>query len=375
MVDAAPAGSVLQVPNCIYREQVTIGKALTLVGPATLAAETREYAFVIAASDVTIDDFDVTEGAAAAQDGVVHASGVDRFVFRNGSVTGALNGSCIDLDGGTGHRILDSEFSYCAQQGWHIHDFAGDVFIARNRNHHNNPDHRYGFGGEAGGGKISRSVVNLSDNEVDHNLGPGIWCDPCYAGTVIAGNRVHHQASAGIFMEISAGGLVEGNAAWENSWWGDSEWGWAYGAGILIASSRTTEVVGNVAAWGPDGITVLSQSRSDSPGNDGNYVHDNAIVMDLQPASASDENFTMGWVQDWAGGLFDAAKNNRGAGNDYWQAEPEPTSCRFAWSGCHSTLASFNGTPGEEGGIYLTVAERDAVLAAAGVPLAPEPHP
>ena len=71
--------------------------------------------------------------------------------------------------------------------------------------------------------------------------------------------------------------------------------------------------------------------------------------------------------------LFDAASNNRGAGNRYWYATPEPSG-RFGWSGTKSRLADFNATPGDESGLYVTAAQRDAALAAAGVPLSQEAH-
>jgi hypothetical protein len=373
-VNVAAAGAVIQVPNCIYQEQVTITKKLTLIGPATVAADSRQYAFVIEASDVTIEGFTVTGGTAPKHDGVVHAAGVDRFTFRNGKVTGARNGACIDINGGTGHLIVDSEFAYCAQQGWHIHDNASNVLILRNHNHHNNPTHRYGFADEAGGGKISRSTVILSKNHIHHNLGPGIWCDPCYWGTTIAGNRVHHNASMGIFYEAGSGGRITANMAWENSWWGESEWAWGYGAGIVVSSSRATEVAGNIVAWNPDGIVVLSQQRSDSPGNDHNYVHHNTIVMAPQPAAAGDESFALGWLQDWSGGMFSATKDNRGTANQYWHSKLEPTLCRFAWGDCLSRMSTFNGTPGEQGGLYLTNAYKDAFLKALKVPTMPEGH-
>lgn len=372
-VNAAAAGSIVQVGNCVYREQVTITKRLTLKGPATLAAEWREYAFVIAASDVTIDSFTVTGGTARSSDGVVHVSGVNRFTFRNGKVTGARNGSCIDIKGGSGHKIMDSELSYCAQEGWHVHDWASDVLITRNHNHHNNPNARYDFGHEAGGGKISRSVVNITKNHIHHNLGPGVWCDPCFSGTVISGNRIHHNASAGIFYEASAGGRITANRVWENAWWGESEWAWGYGAGILVSSSRTTEVAGNIVAWNQDGIVVLSQQRSDSPGNDHNYVHDNTIALAPQPAASGDEAFALGWLQDWSGGMFSTVKANRGAGNDYWHSSRSNPS-RFAWGSWISTLSAFNSTPGEHDGRYITTAYKDALLKSVGVPAWPAAH-
>ena len=140
---------------------------------------------------------------------------------------------------------------------------------------------------------------------------------------------------------------------------------------LLHDAEGLQKVSGNIAAWNQDGIVVLSQSRSDSPGNDGNIVHDNFVAMAPQPMAAGDEAFALGWLQDWSGGLFDAVKANHGFGNDYWHSQAEPTSCRFSWSGCQSTLASFNATPGDEAGRYVTTAEKDSILAAAGVPTGP----
>lgn len=369
-INGAAAGSTLNVAGCSFTGSVTINKALTIVGPATLTGG----GLTATASDVTIDRFTVSGGNPGDQNGIVQARGVNRFTFKNGHISGTTTGACIDFGGGTGDTVTDSELDHCAQEGTHVHDFAAGVLIARNHIHHNNPNHKYGFGGEAGGGKTSRSTATIEDNEVDHNLGPGIWCDPCYTGSIIRRNKVHHNASAGIFVEISDGVTVADNAAWENSWFADSEWGWAYGAGVLVSSSQNNDVRGNVSAWNQDGITMLSQSRSDSPGNGNNNLHDNVIVMAPQPVASGDEAFTMGFVQDWSGGLFDAGKNNRGSGNRYWHSQSEPTSCRFAWNGCLSTLGAFNATPAEEGGTYLTTAQRDGILLAAGVPATAEAH-
>jgi hypothetical protein len=88
----------------------------------------------------------------------------------------------------------------------------------------------------------------------------------------------------------------------------------------------------------------------------GNYVHDNVVVQS--------GGYGLAWLQDYSGVLFSSG-TNRGAGNDYSGSHV------YAWSGDKSTLLSFNGTPGEEGGIAITTAERDAVLSAEGIPLSP----
>jgi hypothetical protein len=98
----------------------------------------------------------------------------------------------------------------------------------------------------------------------------------------------------------------------------------------------------------------------------GVYVHDNTIVLAPRAGDTSDK-IALGWLQDWVGVMFNASSANHGASNAYWIGSPEPEWARFGWNGHVDTLAAFNATPGEEGGRYLTIAERDQVLSAAGI--------
>ena len=159
--------------------------------------------------------------------------------------------------------------------------------------------------------------------------------------------------------------LITNNVVWNNGW-GFTSWGW--GGGIVVSSSSGAEVATNVVAWNADGIDVISQNRGDPGWSSVTdvYVHDNTIVLAPRAGDTSDM-IALGWLQDWAGVMFNASSANRGASNAYWIGSPEPESARFAWNGPIDTLAAFNATPGEEGGRYLTVAERDQVLGAAGI--------
>jgi len=449
LIDAAPSGAALQLPNCVFREAVTISKSLTLRGPATIKGSDvwtawngnvsqltvpslptngncsaarcawPEQVFVdgvpqlqvassanpgtgqfkldssrhvvlgsspagktvevtvrrtwvtVSADDVTIIGLTMRHAASGPQNGALQeGSGADRLIVRD-SVLSDAHGAVVNFQGTVGSELLNSDVSRGGQLGVHIGgSFTRDVTISGNRIHDNNTE---GFqtGWEAGGLKAAVSTrLVMSGNDVYGNDGPGLWCDIDCHDVTFAGNRVHDNTRTGIFFEISDGALIRDNVVWENGW-GSKAWGW--GAGILVSSSANVEVSGNVVAWNADGISVLTQNRSDAPGPIvGNYVHDNTIVLAPTAGDTSDK-FLLGFLQDWSGVLFDPASNNRGASNRYWHAADEPSG-RFGWDGTLSRLADFNATPGDEGGTYLSLGERDAALSAAGVPLKQQAH-
>jgi hypothetical protein len=367
LVDAAASGATVSAPACTYRETVRIAKPLTLVtvGGTVDGDGVRTYGFVVAADDVTIDGFEVTRTINPAQDGAIRVRGASRFTLRNATIHDT-GGACVSISGGSGHRIVDSELSYCAQEGFHLASLS-DTLFARNRIHHNNPKREYNAGWEAGGGKAARvRNVTFEANESWANNGPGLWCDVDCRDVVYRANRVWDNTGAGIFFETGVGATITSNRVWGNGF-GHTAWGW--GSGILISSSAGAQVTNNVVAWNADGIAVVSQARSDNPGVVNNLVRGNTIV--LSPRSTDSSNkFLLAWLQDHSGGIYDEAANNRGADNRYWHSQAEPTG-RFEWSGLKSRLSDFNATPGEGDGAYLTVAQRDGALNEAGIPTAP----
>ncbi len=369
LVNNAASGSTINLGACAYHETVTINKALTLNGPATITGDNvRTYGVVVGASDVTIDGLTVVDTTNPAQDGAVRVRNASRFTFRNGHVLRAA-GACISIAGGSGHKVLDSELAYCGQEGFHGTGMT-DSLYARNHIHHNNPNHAHDPYWEAGAGKVTNSArVTFDANEVDHNGGPGLWCDIDCSNITYTNNRIHHNEQSGIFFEISTGATITGNIVWENGW---SREAWGWGAGILISSSGGANVYGNTVAWNADGIAVISQSRADRDPTTNISIHNNTIVMRPQASDTSDK-FGLGWLQDWSGTLYSASSYNVGSSNAYWNSLAEP-SIRYNWNGGISTLSSFNGTPGEESGRYLTSTERDAALSSAGIPLVAESH-
>ncbi len=241
-----------------------------------------------------------------------------------------------------------------------------------NKIHHNNTE---GFHPWRVGGVKTSSMKSLTadGNEVYANNGVGLWSDVQSANVVYSNNRVHHNQKQGILFEISSGANIFGNVLWENGW-GSRSWGW--GGGIVSSSSKDVEVYDNTLAWNADGISIISQDRGGTE-NDAVtnvYVHDNTVLTKDYPNTG--QNYALGWLQDWAGGvLFDPASNNRGENTRYWYPSPEGAYVRYKYAKVnYKKLVDFNATLGEEGGRYLSDAEKDEVVSAKGVPASPEPH-
>jgi hypothetical protein len=331
----------------------------------------RRQWMTVSAANVTVKGATMRNAAAGSfQEGSFRASGAVNLKLIDVHLSG---GAAADfaMQGGSGLRITNCEFDTGRQEGATIGQVS-DLVVSGTRIHHNNTA---GFdpGNEAGGIKIGNGGVGLTvmDSEVDHNAGPGIWFDVNAQQVTVSGNRSHHNAHAGIMFEVSNGAVISDNVVWENGW---SNTGWGWGAGILVSSSSNAEVTHNTVAWNADAISVISQNRAGFTSVTGNNVHDNTIIRGARAGGDSSDRPLLGWFQDWSGVLYSAGSNNHGSGNVYWSSGAEPDYARFVWSGSQDTIAKFNATPGDEAARYLSTSERDAALAAAGIPLGQEAH-
>ncbi len=450
LVDAAPAGSTVSVPACIYREQVTISKSITLQGqpgaeirgsdvwtawspsgstwtsaltvpvfyahgscvagtarclwpeqvfldgqpllqvatstvPAggqfsldgarhvvlgsdptgrTAEVTVRDHWVRVNSSDATVAGFRMYHSANDAQDGGILIGGYgqparDRVTIRDNVLSDA-HGAVVEAYGGSGLRILNNELFRGGQQGLGLGGPGGSGSLVQGNRIHDNNTEGFEPGWEAGGMKATlQTGLTLDANEVWGNVGPGLWLDVQCKDAILSNNSVHHNANAGLFFEVSYGAKIYGNKVWENGW-GWPNWGW--GAGILISSSGGAEIYGNTVAWNADGISIISQQRSDANPVTNNYVHDNQIIA----TRGSDLLF---WAQDWSGTMFDATANNRGASDTYWMDIPENGEARYSWITATGYLTTFNATAGAEGARYLTTTEKDQLLSQAGLPL------
>lgn len=331
----------------------------------------RDAWVVIAAPDVTVTGFSMRDAANLPQTGAIrNLAGAGNDVV-TGNVLAYAHGADVALDFGNHNVISDNDIGFGGQLGIHLggdgtpSDGHGNV-VRGNRIHDNNIA---GFDPEWEAGGLKATVQTdllIEDNEVEDNAGPGLWCDIYCRRTVYRANLVHDNSYAGIMEEVSYNGLITGNAVWNNGY-GKASWGW--GAGILVSSSTGTEVSNNTLAWNArSGVSIISQNRRDWPDvklPTGIYVHDNVTAVSVP------NTYGEFWGEDFGGSLFSADQNNHGSNNRFWFAFPEAGNWRFAWNGNFGALADFARTPAGPGDSYLTDAQKDTILAAAGVPAAP----
>jgi hypothetical protein len=334
-----------------------------------LEVTTRSHWVVIQADGVTIEHMTMRHAATAAQDGGIVSSGHSHLTVQD-SVLSDAHGQAIVFTAGSDQRILRNDIYRNGNLGLGVSGTA-NTLVQGNTVHDNNTED-FEPGWSAGGAKFAETVgLTLDANVVDHNAGPGLWCDEGCSNTVFSHNRVHHNQNAGIMYEISDGAQVFGNVIWENGW-GFREWVW--GAGILISTSSNADVHDNVLAWNGDGISIVSQNRPSFPsGAEGDYVHDNLILSQDDPHDTVSHT-ALAFAADSSDRMFATSANNRGERNDFWYPAQESGATRFGWQRGFGTLSDFEASPAGVDGRYLSEPEKDRVVASTGIPPAQEPH-
>jgi parallel beta-helix repeat protein len=196
----------------------------------------------------------------------------------------------------TGWVVYDNEVHNNSGSGIHI---SSGSIIRKNHTHHNG-----WLGMHSGGGNVVGAVVDsneisynntrgidpnwggaglkavlttnftLRGNWVHHNQGQGLWCDNCYATTYYLGNLVEDNTYTGIFHEVSAAAVIEGNTTRRN---GTSN----QRGGIWVDNSSNVEVRGNTVAGNGSGILLRMLSRPELPSRvlTNVYVHDNSVSL------------------------------------------------------------------------------------------------
>lgn len=342
--------------------------------PASRLVEvtTRATWIEIKSDDVTVDGVTFRHSANGPQSerGALMILDVNRFTLLRSHLFEA-HGALLGIVGGTGHRIEDSEMAFAGQEGFAMAAIS-QTRVARNSIHDNNSAGFDPFW-EAGAGKASRvRGLILEDNSVSRNRGPGLWCDIDCRDVTVSGNRVDHNEQSGIFFEISSGAQIAGNVVWENGW-SRPDWGW--GAGILVSSSGGVSVSDNILAWNADGISVISQGRTDRPRDAATNIDvSRNVVIGAKQAADTADAYLIAWLQDWPGPLYERSSDNRGSDNRYWTAEPEPEGEHFHWTSDLTTEAAFHQTPVGLGGAYISLDERDRILSEEGIQSRPEEH-
>jgi parallel beta-helix repeat protein len=174
---------------------------------------------------------------------------------------------------------------------------------------------------EAGGAKFIGSLgMQIRNNYVHDNDGPGLWGDIDNRNMLFENNTCEDNGWSGIYYEVSYGATIRGNVVRRN---GGAFPDWIWGAGILVSASSNVEVTGNVLEDNYDGIGGVQQARG--AGQYGPYelnnfwVHDNVVTM------------PRGWtgiVQDIGDRSYFTSRGNRFESNSYYFA---PGSLAFTW--------------------------------------------
>lgn len=365
--DGTPLRHVMSHPAS-GQFSVDPSRALSLVDTPvghTVEVTTRMRWMVIRSNGVTIKGFRMRHAANEAQSGAIASDGYSSVTVESNVLSDA-HGAVVSLSDGAGLKIVRNDISRGGQEGIHMSTVA-DSLVQGNRIHDNNTE-AFSSGWEAGGMKAATSTTRLTidRNEVDHNSGPGLWCDGLCRDIIYSNNRVHDNAEEGIKHEISHGAKIFGNAVWQN---GTQFNDWGFGAGILVQNSDGCEIYGNTLAWNANGIAVIEQDRTDSGTTHyvfNTYIHDNVVVMQDKHKYAS------AWLSDYSTRMFDRAQDNHGALNKFgYSGLAESGFIRFAWHLPINSLAGFNATPGGGNSRYLTQVEQNAALTSVAVPLSP----
>lgn len=412
-VTAASAGATITCPpGSTFNEFVTVpsgknGLIIDLNGSTIDGQNTRKQWMVVASNTVTIKNGTMQNAKSGDglpggdfQLGSLQGNSVNGLTLDNLHLTGgaacnfAMQGTSAVIGGiitatTTGLTITNCEIDNARVTGVSFGKVSS-VLIDGNRIHHNNPDDLGDPANEAGGIKFGNygTAITVTNNEVDHNHGVGIWSDVFGQGVEIATNLVHHNTVTGISYEVSgysgdngafgAVSRIHHNACWENGWAGT-----VYPfTGILISSAANVQVDHNTSAWNRHAFVVFEQHRPIPPGNTLNFdvksvnVHDNTFVLGTRTLSGGEYPAIQWWGRDDSGPIY-TNPGNVGANNAHWSYLADGAYATFQWNGSGSyTISTWNATQvgGGSSTRIATTGARDTLLTAAGIPLAPEAH-
>lgn len=244
-----------------------------------------QHAFLNTADNVTIENLIIEMYSSPAQAGAIHGDDTANWTLRNNKIR--LNhGTGVRM--GRGWLVEKNKIIRNGQLGIAGYQVDGSRVIGNEIAYNNFA--RYAPAWEAGGTKwVATSGLLIQKNYSHDNGGPGLWTDSDNINITYDGNRVENNSSfGGIFHELSCDAVIKNNILKGNS---RNDVKWLYGAGILLSTSKNTEVYNNyVEADNANGITMIQQDRTGEAeiwnGNCGprsaritanNEVHDNSV--------------------------------------------------------------------------------------------------
>lgn len=397
ILDSASATSrqTIEVPYGRYHETATAQRpAIFRAPPGTLieADNQRTEYLHVDAPDVEFYDLG-THGAklGAHQAGSIIV-GADRFIGHRLKIDGGP-ASILKFQNSKGHRLFDCEV-FNGPESLFSFNKANDVeFHGGSLHHALGTWPGFDAGDEGGIGKFGGYSLDaaqigsfgmLFDGvHVYAATGRGLWGDIQANGLTVRKCLIHDITANGVMFEISHDFLMEDSTVYRVGRTSNND-GWGWGGGILSASSRIVTIRRNLVYDCALGISMLSQRRRApnfdyNPGMRDVQAYENTIIA----KNASDR--LIGFFQDWPASdpePFFHGGTNRAYGNKYWHPSPEgspgdrfvfanpddaSTSAPEQYGGAYAKLSDFMARMGDTTSRYLTVAEKDAALAAAGI--------
>jgi hypothetical protein len=359
-----PAGKTVEVS--VRRHALQISAPNVTIRNLKAQHSTSTLVQVNAHDDWRVENSDLAyahdEGFRASS----QASGtlINADIHHNGRIGATGGNSRHEQVGGECYRNGYGDGRNWALPTWHsgcMKWFAErSILIEGVHSHHNNGN---GLWTDGGNGDIYRATMNGDRANGQFNV-------------IFRNNITHHNANNGLKCEITLNCDIYGNVIYSNG----TEAGSESGAGIIASGSSFGRIHDNVIAWnGADAIRIHNVLRSDHHSDQGSYDQVREMRVYHNDIFTREPQMGLAWRKQWSGGkIFDAEMGNEGYGNRFYfaAADGSPDSsenaARFAWAGNYQTLSSFNNTPGEEGGSYMTEQEKDDVLSASGVSFSPE---
>jgi parallel beta-helix repeat protein len=262
--------------------------------------------------DVTVSGLIIEKYANPAQHGAID----NRF---NNADDGAddwlVIGNEVRWNHGTGIKVGKNavvQDNFVHHNGQHGLGAVGSGAIFDGNEVAYNGELRYEVDWERGGTKFAGTEnIQLINNHVHHNNGPGLWADMNARHMLFANNTVVGNSKAGVYYEISYDAVIRDNYIEGNGFGFDP---WLWGGGIVISSSPNVEISGNTVVNNADGIGAVEQDRSRDPARYGPlrienlYVHHNTVTM---------SQGSTGVAQDVGDKAVFQSRNNRFEHNTY----------------------------------------------------------
>jgi hypothetical protein len=293
--------------------------------------------------DVTVANLVLEQAANEAQVGAIENR--QNTPYRTGFGWRILDNE-VRLNHGVGIGFADASTvtgNFIHHQGQLGFGAWGASSVVRNNEISLNGEAGYSPDWEAGGCKIWMTErITVAHNQVNDNMGPGLWTDGGNINTTYSYNTIADNWGAGIQHELSYDATIVHNEVDGN---GTRHKGWAWEAGIQIQSSGGTtqiEVAHNVVRDNANGITVIGSGNRtrERPAPHGQHVVENVWVHDNLVTMSAGQ--TTGAVEDTGDQSIFTRRHNRFQGNTY--VLDSLTGRYFSWNGVDLDWPGWRGT-------------------------------